>query len=197
MNGSSSNIENESLLVIGAQNALATKLNLPGNAERCLQCHKCTAGCPLSNEMDFKPSQIVRLVQLNHIAPLLNVKAIWLCTSCHTCAARCPAGVDLSRIQDALRHRCRESGMVPADLRAAVASEAMLTTIANDGRMNELSLMRRYKLETQTLFERFSLGIALFFRGKLKLIKNKSRSRKQLRKLIRRIFPLLGKRLTE
>ncbi len=167
-----------------------------GNAPRCLQCHKCSAGCPVASKMDIKPSQIVRLVQLGEIDRLKASKAIWLCTTCHTCSDRCPAGVSLALMQDALKRECVDTHTSPADTRSLAAATAMLQSVADAGRMNELALMRRFKTQTNTLLERFSLGIALFFRGKLKLLRNKNKSRKRIRKLVYR-FLNRTKRLSE
>ena len=175
----------------------ATQDNTIGDAVLCLQCHKCTAGCPLAREMDIKPSQIVRHVQLGQWSCLLTSKAIWLCTSCHTCASRCPAGVDLSHIQDYLRRQCIEQGILPGDHRGASASRAMLAAVADAGRMNELAVMGRFKWDTKSLFERFALGLALFVRGKLKLLRNKSRSRKHIKRLVRRFLTFSKRKRTE
>ena len=144
-------------------------------------------------EMDIQPSQLVRLTQLNQIDILLRAKAIWLCVSCKTCKTRCPASVDLSRIQDGLRQLCVQSDVQPADHRAAAAANAMLATIADAGRMNEVAFMGRFKWYTKTLLERFLLGITMFLRGKLKLFANKSKSRKQVAKLVKQSMhaPLL------
>jgi heterodisulfide reductase subunit C len=157
-----------------------------GRAVRCLQCHKCTAGCPLASKMDIQPSQIVRLIQLGKRRQLRESSAIWLCSSCHTCSDRCPAGVDLCRMQDALRRSCIDTETTPADRRSVAASSAVLQSIADTGRMNELSVVRRYKTQTNTLFDKISLGIALVFRGKLKFFKKRIRARRQVRQIIRR-----------
>lgn len=159
-----------------------------GAANRCLQCHKCSAGCPVVAEMDLQPSQIVRLVQLGEIDRLKRSKAIWLCTSCHTCSDRCPAGVSLSHMQDALKNLCIQSDTPSADPRTLIASTALIEAVADAGRMNELSVMRRFKVRTKTFFERFSLGIALLLRGKLKLFRTKNKSRKRVRALIFRFL---------
>lgn len=180
--------------------ALSQKNNLPssvseqktvldiGSAHRCLQCHKCSSGCPVVAEMELQPSQIVRLIQLGEIDRLKRSKAIWLCTSCHTCSDRCPAGVSLSHMQDALKHLCIQSDTPSADPRTVIASKALIQAVADAGRMNELSVMRRFKVRTKTFFERFSLGIALLLRGKLKLFRVKIKSRKRVRALIFRFL---------
>lgn len=69
----------------------------------CIQCGKCTAGCPASHGMDILPHQVIRLLQLGQIEKLLDSKAIWSCAACFTCVSRCPRGVDISKIMEALR----------------------------------------------------------------------------------------------
>ncbi len=39
----------------------------------CFQCHKCTTGCPIGPEMDFLPSQVMRLVHLGAEAEVLGL----------------------------------------------------------------------------------------------------------------------------
>ncbi|MCP4334095.1 MAG: heterodisulfide reductase, partial [Gammaproteobacteria bacterium] len=59
------------------------------SAFMCYQCVKCTNGCPMADQFDLSPHQIMRSVQLNDIS-VLDCKSIWLCVSCYTCATRCP-----------------------------------------------------------------------------------------------------------
>ncbi|MCG8542273.1 MAG: 4Fe-4S dicluster domain-containing protein [Clostridia bacterium] len=69
----------------------------------CLQCSKCTAGCPAIHGMDILPHQVIRLLQLGQVDKLLNSETIWSCASCFTCASRCPRDVDISKLMEALR----------------------------------------------------------------------------------------------
>jgi heterodisulfide reductase subunit C len=69
----------------------------------CMQCGKCTAGCPASSGMDIFPHQIIRHLQLGQFDKVIESKTIWSCASCFTCAARCPRGVDLARLMEAIR----------------------------------------------------------------------------------------------
>ncbi len=68
----------------------------------CEQCGICSTSCPVAEEMDIPPSEIMRLVQLGD-EYVLETKAIWVCASCYTCTVRCPRGVDLSKVTEALR----------------------------------------------------------------------------------------------
>ena len=69
----------------------------------CYQCGRCSAGCPVVDEMDIVPSEVIRLLQLGQTEEVLKSKTIWTCASCLQCASRCPKGVEFSNICDALR----------------------------------------------------------------------------------------------
>lgn len=73
------------------------------NLAACYQCGKCSAGCPVVEEMDIVPSEVIRLLQLGQVEQVLESKTIWICASCLQCASRCPKGVEFSSICDALR----------------------------------------------------------------------------------------------
>lgn len=73
------------------------------NISDCMQCGKCTAGCPASHGMDILPHQVLRFLQLGEVDKLLSSETIWICASCFTCASRCPRDVDLAKIMEGLR----------------------------------------------------------------------------------------------
>ena len=47
------------------------------NLMACLQCQKCTSGCPVSAIADVKPHEIVRMVQLGQREELLGSQMLW------------------------------------------------------------------------------------------------------------------------
>jgi len=79
----------------------------------CYQCGNCSAGCPLSFAMELLPNQIIRLLHLGQEEEVYRANTIWLCASCLTCKTRCPRGVDLSRINEAIRHLALRRGKAP------------------------------------------------------------------------------------
>ena len=81
----------------------------------CNQCGKCSAGCPVVEQMDLLPSQVIRMAQLG-MEEVLESNTIWICASCRTCVARCPKGVDLPRTMEALRQIALRKGVTKLDL---------------------------------------------------------------------------------
>jgi len=80
---------------------------------RCYQCGKCSAGCPMVEDMEILPNQVIRLAQIGLAEKALNSNTIWLCAACYTCDVRCPKGINISKIMEALRQillRQRERG---------------------------------------------------------------------------------------
>ncbi|MFX1254196.1 MAG: 4Fe-4S dicluster domain-containing protein [Promethearchaeota archaeon] len=68
----------------------------------CIQCGMCSAGCPIVDQMDLLPNQVVRLLQLGDES-VLESNTYWVCASCFTCSTRCPKGVKITEIMEALR----------------------------------------------------------------------------------------------
>ena len=69
----------------------------------CLQCGKCTSGCPFAADMDVLPHQIVHLAQLGLMDRLSGCEAIWYCATCFTCESRGPVAIDIAALAEAIR----------------------------------------------------------------------------------------------
>ncbi|MBM3291735.1 4Fe-4S dicluster domain-containing protein, partial [Candidatus Bathyarchaeota archaeon] len=68
----------------------------------CFQCGACSSSCPMSQEMDYLPSKVMRMTQLG-MKEVLNTKTIWVCTTCFNCEVRCPRGIDIANVMEAIR----------------------------------------------------------------------------------------------
>jgi heterodisulfide reductase subunit C len=75
------------------------------NILQCYQCGECSAGCPMSAEMDVLPNTVIRLIQLGQEQAVMAAESPWVCASCFTCFVRCPKGVDIAKIMEAIRLR--------------------------------------------------------------------------------------------
>ena len=136
----------------------------------CYQCGKCSAGCPMAEEMDLRTHQLVRLVQLDRRERLLRSESIWLCLGCETCTTRCPNGFDPAAVIDALREVVlhAEPGAVPK--RIGAFHSAFLDQIRSHGRLFEFVLVMGFKLRSGALFDDVTTAPALLRRGKLKFV---------------------------
>lgn len=89
------------------------------NLKVCLQCGKCTSGCPFAEEMDYTPHQMVHLAQIGLMDELIRCEAIWFCATCFTCHSRCPMAIDVAALSEALRliaQKELEIGIEPGDI---------------------------------------------------------------------------------
>jgi heterodisulfide reductase subunit C2 len=162
--------------------------------ENCYQCGKCTAGCPMAEEMDLMPNQIIRLAQLGQEDRAAQSQAIWLCVSCQTCSARCPKSVDCAGVMDEMRQLSLEkSTYAAAQQRTVLFQLAFLQNIKKFGRLNELELIRSFKtaaffkdLNVPMLFKDALLAPELLKRKKLHITGEKVKDRSVVTRIFER-----------
>jgi len=153
----------------------------------CYQCGKCTAGCPMARYMDLSPNQVMRLAQAGDAAALerlLGSEALWYCAGCLTCAQRCPRQLDPAAVMDVLREMAHRQGKIPAAARKILAfHKAFLATVEWGGRMAEIPLVMRYKMNSLDLFSDALLGPAMLAKRKLPLLPHRIRGRGEVRRI--------------
>jgi len=136
----------------------------------CYQCKKCAAGCPIVDEMDLTPTQVVQAIRLGDKDAVFGSKTIWLCASCETCTTRCPQELDLARVMDAARTLAARQGAPAAVPDVNAFYRSMLQAIRLWGRVYELGMMGLYKLRTFTFTKDAGLAFKMFKKGKLALL---------------------------
>ncbi len=100
----------------------------------CIQCGKCTGGCPVSRKSALNPRALVYQMLRGDDFELTHREELWDCTTCYTCGLRCPKGVKAVDLIIGLRGQWIESGKIPTTLRSP------LTATLNQG--NPLVLPR-------------------------------------------------------
>ena len=173
------------LTAAGIPAAVLQALAAAGLTAACLQCRKCTNGCPVAARADFPPHQIARMVQLGQVEELLSSRVIWECTSCQTCATRCPRKVDIATLNDALRRLSRQMGKVEGETTVPVFNDIFLRTICRHGRMYEMGLMGSFKLRTLRLLADLGKFPMMLWKGKLALVPPMVRGYWERRRLFR------------
>jgi heterodisulfide reductase subunit C2 len=152
----------------------------------CFQCHKCSTGCPIGPEMDFLPSQVMRLVHLGAEAEVLSSRAIWLCASCEACTTRCPMEIDIAGVMDALRIMAVDRQTALPDGHGRQFCRSFLGSVRRHGRVYEMGMMAAYKLRTLDLFSDVGKVPQMLLKGKLSLLPKRTGNVKELREVFRR-----------
>jgi heterodisulfide reductase subunit C2 len=153
----------------------------------CYQCGKCSAGCPLIEEMDYAPNQILRMLQLGLPGfedKILRSLSIWLCLTCETCYSRCPKEVEFPLIMDYLRHESLRQGKVNPKAKNILSfHQAFLDSVKRLGRSYEVGLIVGYKMRSGALFQDVQNAPKLLTRGKLKIFPNSIKNKRAIAKI--------------
>jgi len=149
----------------------------------CYHCHKCTAGCPVADEMKYGPDRVLRMIQLGERERLLTSPDIWICASCETCGTRCPNEIDIARVMDALRQIAISEGVVIAEPDAIKFHRLFLSLLQRMGRMHEATLLSLYLLWTRNLLGYMGTAAKMFVKGKVPLIPHPVRARGDVKRI--------------
>jgi heterodisulfide reductase subunit C len=153
---------------------------------QCYQCGKCSAGCPMASEMDLKPHEMMRLLQLDCGERLLSSESIWMCLTCETCSTRCPNLFDPAAVIDALRETALKENRGCAPRKIAAFHTAFLNQIRTNGRIFEFGLAASYKLRSGALLSDVDSVPGMLVRGKLALAPRRIRAIRDIRRIFKK-----------
>lgn len=105
----------------------------------CVQCGRCSAGCPVAFESEHTPRNIIRLIQLGLWKEACQSPFIWMCASCYTCTVRCPRGVKIAEVMLHLRRLSFEKNWITPGEKL-VFYKSFLNMVKEKRKINELSL---------------------------------------------------------
>jgi heterodisulfide reductase subunit C len=149
----------------------------------CYQCGKCTAGCPMADNMDLMPRQVLRYLQLGLLDEALHSKAPWICATCNTCSTRCPHDVPIAELMEAVRQQADLAGIRPIG-RAHLFTKYFLLPLWWFGKNHELTLTAFYNLTSGRLFQHFTYLPAMLKSRKLKILPARVKNTEAVRKLM-------------
>ncbi|HLO57464.1 MAG TPA: 4Fe-4S dicluster domain-containing protein [Bacteroidales bacterium] len=154
------------------------------HVDKCYQCGKCSAGCPLAEEMDYPPSYVMRMLQTGNPEfreKVIRSFTIWVCLSCETCYARCPMSIEIPRLMDYMRELSLSEKKTNPKAREIISfHKSFLDSIEKTGRLYEIGLLADYKVRTLKLMQDVQLAPAMFRRGKLNIVPELIRDRKRM-----------------
>jgi heterodisulfide reductase subunit C len=149
----------------------------------CWHCWACGGGCPFAEHMDYLPNQVIRLIQLGRAEEALKCKTIWVCVGCHTCSSQCPNRIDIAAVMDALRQLSIREGVAPVEKEIYRFHKYIYESIQRHGRLNKLEAMVQFKVGTGQLFSDLQVGFRMLTRGKLDLLPQRIKARKELARI--------------
>jgi len=153
------------------------------DVELCLECGKCSGGCPNGHVFDYTPRKIVQLVKLGEEKTLMTMDALWICLSCHLCLDRCPSGIDIPRILDYIREKACQTGAKVSRPRVRLFYDLVLKSVSKRGHVSEMFVALRYNWETRQYMKDARLGIKMLLKGKLTPFGKRMKKKEEVRKL--------------
>lgn len=151
----------------------------------CYQCGKCTAGCPLSDVFEYKPNQIIRLVQSGKIDSIIKSNSIFLCLSCEICSSRCPQDIHIATIMNFIRNEAWRAGRFKIKSIARFY-RTFLGIVGRTGRSFEPGLLMSLNLLSGRLFNDMDLALDILRKRKIRLLPEFIKGRKDIIKIIKK-----------
>ncbi|MBU1345169.1 MAG: 4Fe-4S dicluster domain-containing protein [Proteobacteria bacterium] len=158
------------------------------NLNLCWHCLTCSGGCPISEEMDYSPNSVIRMIQFGLKEEVLKCSTIWLCVGCNNCSAACPNSVDMASIMDSLRQIAILEDACIAEPGILSFHNKVVDSIQRYGRAHKFEIMMRYKLSEKDFFSDIDLGFKMFSKRKLEIFPSKVKDKKS----IQGIFEMAG-----
>jgi heterodisulfide reductase subunit C2 len=159
-------------------------VNTGVHVNKCYQCGKCSAGCPLATEMDYPPSMVLRMLQTQdpaHAEKLYKSMSIWLCVSCEMCLSRCPMEIDIPKLMDFMRQKAYHAKKVNPNARKILSfHKSFLDSINYTGRLYEMGLIVDYKMRTGAMTQDVKVAPKMFVKGKLNPLPEMIKGRKKV-----------------
>lgn len=153
----------------------------------CYQCLKCTAGCPTAPYMDFRPNNIVRMIQMGMRKEVMESSAIWFCVYCQTCGTRCPNEIHIGILMDTLREMAMEEGFHAKEKNIHLFHEAFIHSVGRGGRAHEVTMLMEYMLKSRDLMaDSLFPGVILFLKGKFPLLPSLVHGKEEIKKIFER-----------
>jgi heterodisulfide reductase subunit C2 len=135
------------------------------NLLECLQCGKCTGGCPIASEKISGPRRLIAEILVGMKNEALTNPTWWYCVSCGTCMTRCPVEINMYEVATALCEIAEESGIAPSEPDIHLFEELFLKSVEKYGRVKELRTVALYNLMMKNPLKDMDKGLTLMKKG--------------------------------
>lgn len=164
---------------------------MPGgeNLFSCIQCGRCSGACPLSIYMDYTPRRIIAMTRAGFKKEVLSSFTIWLCTSCYICTTECSKQLKITDIMYALKQKAIKEKVYPKRFTIPTLAREFFKSVMKSGRNTEGQLILKMFMKTNPLhlFKMRNVGKRLFFTGRMGLIQESIKHKKELQTIMKTV----------
>jgi heterodisulfide reductase subunit C2 len=168
------------------ENLMDAVMRISGvDIRECLQCKKCSNGCPVAALSRIGPSETIRRLQFNTGDELFESDLVWMCVSCEICYSRCPNKIDMAAIMDALRILAvrKKSSGVKGNVH--LFNKSFLNTVKFFGRTFDLGMIAAYKVATSSFMQDTDKFPMMLRKRKIALLPSFKGSKKYIKRIFR------------
>jgi len=138
------------------------------NLVSCLQCGKCSGGCPIASDEVGGPRRLVAEILYGAKQQALQDPTWWYCVACGTCMTRCPVEINMYRVATALAEMAERENIAPSEPDIHLFEELFLKSVEKHGRANELKVVMNFNLRTHHPFKDMGQGMTLMRKGAIR-----------------------------
>ena len=160
------------------------------NLLECLQCGKCSGGCPIASEEVGGPRRLIAEVLGGMKEQALKDPTWWYCVSCGTCATRCPVEINVYKVATVLCEIAEREKTRPSEPDIHRFEELFLDSVRKHGRLRELQTAMLYNMRSLTPFKDAGKGMALMIKGAISpmdLLKGKGEEDAKVSRIFHRV----------
>ncbi len=161
------------------------------NLLECLQCGKCSGGCPIASEATGGPRKMIALVLAGMKEQVLRDPTWWYCVSCGTCATRCPVEINAYKVATVLCEIAEREKIEPSEPDIHRFEDLFLKSVHKHGRVRELQAAMAYNIRSWKPFKDAGKGISLILKGAVspfEIINPKKQSDAQVSRIFDRVL---------
>lgn len=135
------------------------------NLLACLQCGKCSGGCPIASAEVGGPRRLIAEILYGMKAAALKDPTWWYCVSCGTCMTRCPVEINMYRVATVLCEMAEHEKLKPSEPDIHLFEELFLKSVEKYGRAKELKVVMHFNMWTLRPFKDLGQGLSLMLKG--------------------------------
>lgn len=135
------------------------------NLLECLQCGKCSGGCPITSEKVGGPRRMIAQILYGLKEQALRDPTWWYCVSCGTCASRCPVEINVYKVATVLCEMAEREKIAPSEPGIHRFEELFLKSVRKNGRVLELQTAMLFNLRSWKPFKDAGKGLRLIMKG--------------------------------